>query len=188
MGGFSAVANLGFSVWPASVIWNLNMPLQRRLGTMALMGLGIASFAFAIVKLISNTTLLGNPDALKLLYDGIYIGIWNSIENDFVLSAACLPAVPPVIRLFTSKIPTRKQAAPGSSVPNANARFRKLKNDSKIELTDSGQFSKTWTGENMHTTYSPVVPPHDSCVENPQPRIKLFPSSFKLETRPAISS
>lgn len=40
--GFSAVANLGFSVWPASVIWNLNMPLQRRLGTMALMGLGIA--------------------------------------------------------------------------------------------------------------------------------------------------
>jgi hypothetical protein len=101
--------------------------------------------------------------------DGIYIGIWNSIENDFVLSAACLPAVPPVIRLFTSKIPTRKQAAPGSSVPNANAKFRKLKNDSKIELTDSGQFSKTWTGENMHTTYSPVVPPHDSCVENPQP-------------------
>lgn len=101
--------------------------------------------------------------------DGIYIGIWNSIENDFVLSAACLPAVPPVIRLFKSKIPTRKQAAPGSSVPNPNAKFRKLKNDSKIELTDSGQFSKTWAAENMHTTYSPVVPPHDSRVENPQP-------------------
>lgn len=32
----------------------------------------------------------------------MYIAIWNSIENDFVLSTACLPAVPPVLRLCKS--------------------------------------------------------------------------------------
>ncbi|KAI4095256.1 MAG: hypothetical protein LQ339_007315 [Xanthoria mediterranea] len=65
---------------------------------MALMSLGFASFAFAVVKIVANTALLGKPDVNALLYSGIDIGIWNSIENDFVLSAACLPSVPPFFR------------------------------------------------------------------------------------------
>lgn len=36
----------------------------------------------------------------------IEIGIWNSIENDFVISAACLPAVPPFLRAFKKGLKT----------------------------------------------------------------------------------
>ena len=81
------------------------------------------SFVFAIKKLSSNTKLFGNPDINTLLCeypsihhlnkhiltipdDAIDIGIWNSIENDFVLSAACLPHVPPFFRAFSKVVKT----------------------------------------------------------------------------------
>ncbi|KAL8949401.1 MAG: hypothetical protein Q9222_004484 [Ikaeria aurantiellina] len=92
--GISAFLDLAFSVYPSIVLWSLQMPTWKRLSTMALMSLGFASFAIAVIKLISNTTLLGNPDVETVLYYGIQIGMWNSIENDFVLSAACLPSLP----------------------------------------------------------------------------------------------
>lgn len=119
--------------------------------------------------------------------DGIYIGIWNSIENDFVLSAACLPAVPPVIRLFKSKIPTRKQAAPGSSVPNPNAKFRKLKNDSKLSLQTVGSFQRhgqlrtciQHTRRLFHRTIA--------ALRTRSPELNCLPPPSS-ETRPAISS
>ncbi|KAL8703544.1 MAG: hypothetical protein Q9201_003274 [Fulgogasparrea decipioides] len=98
VGGISAFTDIAFSVYPCIVVWGLQMATWRKLSTMALMSLGFASFAFAIVKLVSNTALLGSPDINKVLYNGIQIGIWNSIENDFVLSAACLPSVPPFFR------------------------------------------------------------------------------------------
>ncbi len=55
-----------------------------------------SSFAFALVKVSNNATLLGNPNLTELYTNALHIGLWNSIENDFVLIAASLPSVPPV--------------------------------------------------------------------------------------------
>lgn len=97
--GISAFTDLAFSVYPSIIIWRLQMPTWKRISTMALMGLGYASFALAVVKLKANTTLLvESPDVNQILYHTIHICIWNGIENDFVLSAACLPSVPPTFR------------------------------------------------------------------------------------------
>ncbi|KAL9619122.1 MAG: hypothetical protein Q9160_006211 [Pyrenula sp. 1 TL-2023] len=105
--GLSAFTDIAFSIYPGVVVWGLQMPSWKKLSTMALMSLGLVCFAIAVVKLKSNTLLLGDPDVNKLIYEGIRIGIWNSIENDFVLSAACLPAVPPFFR--ASKLLAKKQ-------------------------------------------------------------------------------
>ncbi|KAJ5267454.1 hypothetical protein N7478_010262 [Penicillium angulare] len=110
----SALTDLAFSIYPGVVIWNLNMATWKRVNAVALMSLGFISFAFAIRKLYSNTTLLGNPDIITLLFDAIQIGIWNNIENAFVLSAACLPAVPPVFRVFRNAVKTHVSSLSGS--------------------------------------------------------------------------
>ncbi|KAI9685245.1 MAG: hypothetical protein M1822_004618 [Bathelium mastoideum] len=100
----SACLDFLFAVYPGFVIWKLQMPLWKRLSTMAFMGLGIGSFALAVIKVYSNSTLLGNPSLTKVYKDALHIGLWNSIENDFILIAACMPSVPPFIiacRSFT---------------------------------------------------------------------------------------
>jgi hypothetical protein len=55
-----------------------------------------SAFAFAVVKVSANTSLLGEPTLNELFTKALHIGLWNSIENDFVLIAACLPSVRPL--------------------------------------------------------------------------------------------
>ncbi|KAJ5084028.1 hypothetical protein NUU61_008607 [Penicillium alfredii] len=96
--GFSAFADLAFTIYPIIVIWNLQMPVENKISAMALMSLGVASFAFAIVKLYCNILISDANSTFDILYACIRFVMWSSIENDFVLSAACLPASPPFFR------------------------------------------------------------------------------------------
>ncbi|KAK7180425.1 hypothetical protein DPSP01_001799 [Paraphaeosphaeria sporulosa] len=100
----SAFLDLVFALYPGFVIWGLQLPLWKRLSTMGFMCLGVGAFAFAVVKVTSNTTLLGEPTVTEFAQKALHIALWNSIENDFVMLAACLPSVRPVLRqlgLFT---------------------------------------------------------------------------------------
>jgi hypothetical protein len=57
-----------------------------------------------VVKVSSNTSLLGTPTLNQLYTNALHIGLWNSIENDFIIIAACLPSVRPLLkacRVFT---------------------------------------------------------------------------------------
>ncbi|KAF2185360.1 hypothetical protein K469DRAFT_688145 [Zopfia rhizophila CBS 207.26] len=94
----SAFLDLVFAIYPGFIISRLQLPLWKKLSTIGFMGLGVAAFAFAVVKVYSNTTLLGNPTLNELYTKALHIGLWNSIENDFVLIAACLPSVRPVFK------------------------------------------------------------------------------------------
>ncbi|KAL9608657.1 MAG: hypothetical protein Q9167_006524 [Letrouitia subvulpina] len=117
---------------------------------MALMGLGFASFAVAVVKLIANTTLLGNPDVNTLLFNGIRIAIWNSIENDFVLSAAFLPTTPPFFRVCKAFVETHVTTSTRSINPisfkflKKSGRPCKYDDNLAIELAHNGELPGTW--------------------------------------------
>lgn len=157
--GLSAFMDIAFSVYPSIVVWGLQMPTWKKLSTMALMGLGFASFAFAVVKLVSNTVLLGHPDVVQLLYSGIRIGIWNSIENDFVLSAACLPSVPPFFRACKLYVKTQitlfSQRTHPTSFSSLKSSSRSGKQDDNlaIELAHNGELPGTW-GSKTRDEYS----------------------------------
>ncbi|CAF9922052.1 MAG: hypothetical protein GOMPHAMPRED_002477 [Gomphillus americanus] len=91
----SAFLDLAFAVYPGAVVWQLKLPMWKKLSTIAFMGLGLAAFAFAVTKVSNNATLLGNPNLVELYTHALHIGLWNSIEGDFVLIAACLPGARP---------------------------------------------------------------------------------------------
>jgi len=76
-----------------------------------------SAFAFGLVKVANKSTLLGAPDLNKLLTDALHIGLWNSIENDFVLMAAFLPSVRPLFR-------SRKQLSSTSKVSSSFGKDR----------------------------------------------------------------
>jgi len=92
----SAFLDFAFAVYPGFVLWHLQMPVWKKLGTMALMGLGLAAFAIGVIKVSGNSSLLGNPNLLEVYTHALHIGLWNSIENDLIICAACLPGVPPL--------------------------------------------------------------------------------------------
>ncbi|KAF2634159.1 hypothetical protein P280DRAFT_512095 [Massarina eburnea CBS 473.64] len=96
----SALLDLIFALYPGFMIWKLQMSLWKRLSTMGFMGLGLLAFAFGTIKVHGNSTLLGDPKLNELLTKALHVALWNSIENDFVLIAACLPSVPPLFRAF----------------------------------------------------------------------------------------
>lgn len=127
-----------------------------------------------MVKLISNTALLGSPDVNALLCewllwiatnlgphlrdtdDGIYIGIWNSIENDFVLSAACLPSVPPFFRackLFAkTHIMSFSRRTHSTSLSSLKSSDRPGRRDESlaIELTRNDELPGMWNSKIGH--------------------------------------
>lgn len=126
-----------------------------------------SSFAIAVIKLDSNTSLLGNPDVNTLLCewfsgdsgisneyscdidDGIHIGIWNSIENDFVLSAACLPYAPPFFRAcklfmhtYITSFSQRLHSKPFRSL-DVSSRSGRLDDSLALELAHNGELPGT---------------------------------------------
>lgn len=56
-----------------------------------------SSFALGVVKVVNSATLLGTPTLTDLYTDALHIGLWNSLENDFVMIAACLPSIMPFV-------------------------------------------------------------------------------------------
>lgn len=80
------------------------------------------AFAFAVIKVLANTSLIGNPTLNELYTKALHIGLWNSIENDFVMVAACLPSVRPLFKAcgvftrthFTASKPTRMNSSSDS--------------------------------------------------------------------------
>ncbi|KAF2491169.1 hypothetical protein BU16DRAFT_595958 [Lophium mytilinum] len=138
----SAALDLGFAIYPGFVIWNLQLPRWKKVSTIGLMSLGIAAFIFAVVKVSSNATLLGDPTLNQLYTRALHIGLWNSIENDFVLIAACLPSVRPLLKAWgvvtRAKVSQFAATKPSATDSSADSQ-RSLNRCSSIVGVDSEQ-------------------------------------------------
>ena len=76
-----------------------------------------SSFAFAVIKVSNNATLLGTPTLVELYTNALHIGFWNSIENDFVIAAASLPSIRPLFvacKRYTTTRSSFNSLKPGS--------------------------------------------------------------------------
>jgi hypothetical protein len=110
-----------------------------------------SAFAFATVKVVNNGSLLGNPTIVELFTKVIHIGLWNSLENDLIMVAACLPSTRPLFRRcnelakthFTASRSTRMNS--GSESHNLFA----LKAPGPLETTDP-----KWYGGKLEPTHT----------------------------------
>jgi hypothetical protein len=140
-----------FAIYPGVIIWKLQLPLWKKLTTIGFMGLGIAyvygvtsrqsltmarAFAFATVKVSANATLLGEPTLNQLLNRALHIGLWNSIENDFVMIAACLPSVRPLLKASWGYASTHLSTSKPTRVTSSSESQRSLNTKTKHGLVD----------------------------------------------------
>ncbi|KAJ5263653.1 hypothetical protein N7478_011258 [Penicillium angulare] len=120
--GLSSLFNIALCIYPASVVWGLQMPRWKKISTMCLTGLGLVAFIFSLIKLYYMSKLADSPEPIELIYKSEDLGIWNRIENDFVLMVGLLPFVPGFFKSFgefakshTSSISYRLRSKTGES-------------------------------------------------------------------------
>lgn len=69
------------------------------------------SFACAVIKIYNNTKSVTAPSLDARLTYFAYVGLWSGLENDFVLMAASLPSVRPLLALLHRELISVKQRA-----------------------------------------------------------------------------
>jgi hypothetical protein len=98
-----------------------------------------SAFAFAVVKVSSNTSLLGTPTLNQLYTNALHIGLWNSIENDLIIVAACLPSTRPLFKackIFTQIHVSMFTASKSRRIQSSSDSQHSLKANSEHEVND----------------------------------------------------
>lgn len=101
-------------IYPATRIWRLNMPRQKKITVGILMGLGAFAGIIAIVKCTKLPSLGNHAEYLYATADLLY---WTSIESNSLIIAASIPALGPLIRLLRGR-------TSGSSKPRSTGDYQ----------------------------------------------------------------
>ncbi|KAF3404512.1 hypothetical protein DPV78_002597 [Talaromyces pinophilus] len=99
-GALSAFVDLYLSIYPAVVLWKLNMSVKKRLALMCALGLGSIAAAMAVVKC---TQLKGLADTADYTFGTWELVIWTNIEADVVVIASCIPTLQPLLEYILRK-------------------------------------------------------------------------------------
>jgi len=108
IGLFNSIVNIvtdvTFAVLPVPIVWNLQINRRTRTSLIAILSLGFFACACAIVKTILQARFYSTPD--YSFHDSYFV--WNSIELNIGIIAACLPALRP---LFAAILETSRAIA-----------------------------------------------------------------------------
>ncbi|KAL2808665.1 CFEM domain-containing protein [Aspergillus granulosus] len=75
---------------PMPTLWNLQMPLEKRLGVCIMFAVGIVVTVISIFRLVETVGFNSTTNPTK---DFVPVGIWSLLEFDVAIMCACLPAI-----------------------------------------------------------------------------------------------
>ncbi|KAI9655665.1 MAG: hypothetical protein M1831_004817 [Alyxoria varia] len=99
VGSWAAFTDFALALYPSTVLWRLQMPLQKTIGLSFILGLGIVA---CIVACYKTSLLPAIGERGDLTYYSNSIVFWSLIEADAGIIAACLPTLKPVFEITRS--------------------------------------------------------------------------------------
>ncbi|KAF5255854.1 hypothetical protein FOXYS1_13707 [Fusarium oxysporum] len=96
----SAFVDFYLALYPATVLWQLQMALRKKLVLTTALGFGICAGSVAIYK---STTIPGTAEKTDFTFVAENLVIWVSIEANCVIMAACIPILMPLAELIFGK-------------------------------------------------------------------------------------
>ncbi|KAI0965546.1 hypothetical protein F4678DRAFT_452353 [Xylaria arbuscula] len=93
-GAFNAASDLALAVFPAVIVWNLQMELSQKVSLVILMGLGIFAMVGSILKAVYLTSVGSRDD---YTYHTSRLIIWWTVEGYLVIIAASIATLRPLI-------------------------------------------------------------------------------------------
>lgn len=120
-GAFSAAVDLYLAVYPATILFSLQMKLKKKIALSIALGIGSVASIVAIYK-VTRLSELASPD---FSYDIPPLSIWTSIEGSTLIIATCIPTLQPLLKIFRRHIRLQDHSSNsqqrgwyGSSRPN----------------------------------------------------------------------
>jgi len=93
-GSFNSVTDFILAIFPAFVVWHLNMKLSMKISLIILMGLGIFAMAGSVVKTVLLKSVGNQGD---YTYNTSFLIIWWTVELYLVIIAASIPTLKPLL-------------------------------------------------------------------------------------------
>ncbi|CAH0047753.1 unnamed protein product [Clonostachys solani] len=92
-GGFSAFVDLYLAIYPASVLWTLQINLRKKIALCVALGIGSIATVVAIYKCTRLPSLAG----ADFSYDTSDLVIWTIVEASTIIIACCIPVLRPLV-------------------------------------------------------------------------------------------
>ena len=91
--GWFAFIDLALALLPITIIWNLRLDWQKKMGLSTLMGLGVFAFICAVIKTTKLPELNARGD---LTFITVSLWIWTANETHVIILAASIPTLRPL--------------------------------------------------------------------------------------------
>ncbi|CAG9950727.1 unnamed protein product [Clonostachys rosea f. rosea IK726] len=100
-GALSAFTDLCLAIYPAVILWGLQINIRKKTALSVALGIGSISCGVAIYK----STRLDSLASLDFVYDTADLVIWTAAEATSTVIACCIPILQPLVEiLFGRKI------------------------------------------------------------------------------------
>lgn len=100
LAGYSALLDVAFPAIAISMFWSLRLPTPKKINLTLLMSAGLLACVAATIKL---TKLPGLKARRDLTWDTVDLLIWNTVEVNTTIIAACIPTLRPVYLVILGK-------------------------------------------------------------------------------------
>ncbi|KAJ3528286.1 hypothetical protein NM208_g10275 [Fusarium decemcellulare] len=98
-GALSATTDLYLAVYPAVVLWQLQMNIRKKIALSFALGIGSIATVVAIYK----CTRLPSLASSDFSYDTSDLVIWTIIESSTIIIACCIPVLQPLVDLLMGR-------------------------------------------------------------------------------------
>ncbi|RTE78244.1 hypothetical protein BHE90_007291 [Fusarium euwallaceae] len=98
-GALSATTDLYLAVYPAVILWQLQMNIRKKIALSFALGIGSISTIVAIYK----CTRLPSLASADFSYDTSDLVIWTIIESSTIIIACCIPVLQPLVDLLMGR-------------------------------------------------------------------------------------
>ncbi|SPQ25744.1 4b21163e-68a6-4bdd-8da7-29f53bda3888 [Thermothielavioides terrestris] len=96
-GATSALFDFWFALYPAAVLWRMQINLKKKVALITALGLGVCAGIVAVYKCTTFET--SRPQYNDLTFTSVNIVIWTTIEANAVIISACIPMLMPFVEL-----------------------------------------------------------------------------------------
>ncbi|QKX64296.1 uncharacterized protein TRUGW13939_11470 [Talaromyces rugulosus] len=161
----SGSVDLFLAIYPATVLWKLQMNRKKKIGLSITLGLGVIACGVSIVKATRLTGLLDKSD---YTYSSAEIFLWTSIEANTIIQGACVPTIAPLVEsVLGRRILYSHYAGRSSSYLGAGSGARKGSyNTGSSARKPSIPTSQKWpsaTASNSHNRMSDIESQRSIC-------------------------
>ncbi|KAM3427939.1 hypothetical protein MY4824_009127 [Beauveria thailandica] len=94
-GSYGSAVDLTLAAFPASLFWNLRMSLKQRISLSVMMGFGVFAMAASIFKTVELQAITNTEN---VTYEMAKLAIGWTLEANFVLIAASIPTLRPILK------------------------------------------------------------------------------------------